>query len=172
LFPHMVHNFSHMFLWAYKHASYHPLTWIDEGIALAMEKEIEPRSATNEGEEGTYRDRIPRPDWPAEVRKMIADGEHKKLAELVRFTQVGELGRDELYTCWSMARFLIDVYPAELARLLGGLKGQLDAQGYQDGSDLPGLQRKLLKEIFDWTFQSLDEKWVAWATAPPAPPGK
>jgi hypothetical protein len=172
LFPHVVHNLSHLYFCAYKHFSYDPPTWLDEGIALAMEKEIDPRSATNEGEEGTYRDRIAPPDWPAQVRKMISGGDHWKMANLMRIREVGELDPDALYTSWSMARFLIDVYPKELAQLMGGLKGQLDEKGYPTGADMPGLQRKLLKEILGCTPVEFDEKWVAWATAPPPSPGK
>ncbi len=171
LFPHVVHNLSHLYLCAYKHFSYDPPTWLDEGLALAMEKEIEPKSATNEGEEGTYRDRVAPADWSAQARKMIATGDHWKTANLMRIREVGELTPDALCTSWSMTRFLIEEHPRELAALLGGLKGQLDAQGFPNGSDMPGIQRKLLKEIFDWTPQTLDEKWVEWvkAAAVPAP---
>ncbi|MBL8856992.1 MAG: hypothetical protein JNL28_00595 [Planctomycetes bacterium] len=163
LFPHIVHNLTHLFFCAYKHFSYDPPTWLDEGLALAMEKEIEPRSATNEGEEGTYRDRVAPPDWTAQVRKMIAGGDHKKISELMYIREVGALDADALYTCWSVARYLIEEHPEKLARLLGGIKGQLDDKGYPNGSDMPGIQRKLFKEIFDWTPQGFDEQWVEWA---------
>lgn len=172
LFPHIVHNLSHMFLSAYKHFSYDPPTWIDEGLALAMEKEIEPRAATNEGEEGTFQDRIGRPDWSIEVRKMIAGGDAWKLANLLRVREVGELDANALYTCWSMARYLIEEHPHELAKFLGGVKGRLDEKGFSNGSDLPGAQRELLKTLFDCTPIAFDEKWVAWASAPPVPAGK
>lgn len=170
LFPHIVHNLSHLFLCAYKHFSYDPPTWIDEGLALAMEKEIDPRSATNEGEEGTFRDRIAPPDWSDQVRKMIQRGRQSKIAELMYVTEVGNLDPDALYTCWSAMRFLIDTRGAEFAKVLGGIKGQLDARGYSTGSDLPGLQRKLFKDLLGWSPQAFDEAWVAWATRPlPAP---
>lgn len=172
LFPHVAHNLSHLYFCAYKHFSYDPPTWIDEGLALAMEKEIEPRSTTNEGEEGTYNDRKSPPDWPVEVRKMIAGGDHVKMSELMRIREVGELSPHALYTSWSMTRYMLEKRPQDLAKFLGGLKGQLDAQGFPTGSDLPGLQRKLLKEIFEATPQSFDEMWVAWASAPPIPAGK
>ncbi|MDZ4773500.1 MAG: hypothetical protein SGI72_10240 [Planctomycetota bacterium] len=172
LFPHIVHNLSHLFFSAYKHFSYEPPTWIDEGLALAMEKEIEPRSTTNEGEEGTFNDRRHPADWSAEVRKMIAGGDHEKMSELMRIREVGELEPRALYTSWSMTRYLIEKRPSDLAKFLGGLKGQLDAQGLQSGADMPGLQRKLLKEIFELTPQGFDDVWVEWASAPPVPAGK
>lgn len=172
LFPHVVHNLSHLLLNAYKHFSYYPPTWIDEGIALAMEKEIEPRSTTNEGEEGKLNDRMAPPDWDAEVRKMIARGRHKHVAELLYVAEIGDLDSDALYTCWSIARFWIDVHPAELAKFLGGVKAQLDEKGQPTNKDMPGLQRRLLKEVCGWSPSTLDEEWKTRATRPPEPEKK
>lgn len=172
LFPHVVHNLSHLFFCAYKHFSYDPPTWIDEGLALAMEKEIDPRSATNEGEEGTFRDRVAPPDWSDQVRKMILRGKQSKVAELMYVTETGALDPNDLYTCWSVARFMIEEHPNEWAKILGGLKGQLDAAGFSNGSDMPGLQRKLMKDVLQWTPQMFDEHWVAWASRPPPAPVK
>jgi hypothetical protein len=172
LFPHVVHNLSHLFLSAYKHFTYYPPAWIDEGVALAMEKEIDPRSMTNEGEEGTLHDRVSPPDWDVEVRKMIARGRHKHMAELMYVKELGELDSDALYTCWSIARFWMETRPADLAKFLGGVKGQLDANGQPSGKDLPDLQRRLLKEICGWTPSGLDEEWKTWATRPLEPEKK
>jgi len=52
------------------------------------------------------------------------------------------------------------------AAFLGGVKGQLDAQGYPSGSDLPGLQRTLLKDLFGWTPADFDAAWTEWAQQP------
>lgn len=172
LYPHVVHNLSHLFFCAYKHFSYDPPTWIDEGIALAMEKEIDPRAATNEGEEGSFVDRVAPPNWGEEVRKMIGRGRQKSLAELMYVKETGAMDPDALYTSWSMTRFLIEEHPEKLATILGGLKGQLDANGIPTGDDLPGLQRRLFKDVGGWTPQSFDEQWKAWATRPPPPPAK
>jgi hypothetical protein len=167
LFPHIVHNLSHLFLCAYKHFSYDPPLWIDEGLALALEKEIDPRSTTNEGEEGSFRDATYPADWSEAVRKMLARDKAKTLAALWQVKEVGELDRDALFTCWSMARYLLDEHPGKLAEFLGGVKGQLDAQGIPSGVDLPGLQRGLLEMLFDWTPLDFDAAWRAWASKPP-----
>jgi hypothetical protein len=166
LYPHVAHNLSHLFLCAYKHFSYDPPLWLDEGLALALEKEIDPRSTTNEGEEGSFRDALYPPDWLEAVRKMLARGRQPTLAELWQVKEVGALDREALFTCWSMVRYLLDERPEQLAKLLGGVKGQHDAQGIPSGSDLPGLQRWLFKELFGWTPLEFDEVWRAWAAAP------
>jgi glutaredoxin len=166
LFPHIAHNLSHLFFSAYKHFSYDPPLWLDEGLALCLEKEIDPRATTNEGEEGSFRDATYPQDWFDATRKMLARGRQKTLAQLLYEKEVGALDRDALFTTWSMVRFLLDTQPEGLAKLLGGVKGQLDEQGVPTGRDLPGLQRRLFKEIWGWTPQSFDELWRAWAGQP------
>ena len=168
LFPHIAHNLSHLFFSAYKHFSYDPPMWLDEGLALVLEKEIDPRSTTNEGEEGSFRDATYPDDWSDATRKMLARGRSKTMAQLLYEKEVGQLDRDGLFTVWSMVKFLLETNPEGLAKLLGGVKGQLDEQGSPSGKDLPGLQRKLLKDVFGWTPQSFDELWRAWASRPPS----
>ena len=167
LFPHIAHNLSHLFFSAYKHFSYDPPLWLDEGLALCLEKEIDPRATTNEGEEGSFRDATYPQDWFDATRKMLARGRQKTLAQLLYEKEVGALDREALFTAWSMVRFLLDTQPEGLAKLLGGVKGQLDEQNVPTGKNLPGLQRKLLKDIWGWTPQSFDELWRAWASQPP-----
>ncbi|MBK7878347.1 MAG: hypothetical protein IPJ77_22050 [Planctomycetes bacterium] len=166
LFPHVVHNLSHLFFDAYKHFSYDPPLWLTEGLALCMEKEIEPTSTTNEGEEGGKSDvRGPR-DWNAAVKKLVAAGKQKRLAQLLPMKEVSELDEESKLTAWSMVRFLLDAHPEKTAQFLGGVKGQLDAQGIPTGRDLPDLQRKLLKDLWDWNPVTFDEAWTGWVTAP------
>jgi hypothetical protein len=166
LYPHVVHNLSHLCLDAYKHFSYDPPLWLSEGLALCMEKEIEPESTTNEGEEGGKSDVRGPKDWSAAARKLASSGDAPRFAQLAGVHEVGELQEDAKITCWSMVRFLLDEHGDAFAKFLGGVKGQLDAQGYPSSDDLPGLQRRLLKEIWSWTPAAFDEAWVAWATRP------
>jgi hypothetical protein len=167
LYPHVVHNLSHLCFDAYKHFSYDPPLWLSEGLALCMEKEIEPESTTNEGEEGGKSDVRGPKDWNAAARKLAAAGDQARLAQLMGIHEVGELQESAKITCWSMVRFLLDEHGDAFAEFLGGVKGQLDEQGYPSGDDLPALQRKLMKALWSWTPGSFDEAWVAWATRPP-----
>ena len=172
LFPHVAHNLTHLMFCAYKHFSYDPPVWLDEGLAIAMEKEIEPSSLTNEGEEGTFRDDKGPSDWAAAARKLASSGKAVSLAELMHRKSFGELERDAAVVAWSMVRFLIDEHPASFAPFLGDVKGQLDEKGYPTGSDLPGLQRASLKRLFGWSPAELDQEWRAWITRPPPAPKK
>ncbi|MBK7642336.1 MAG: hypothetical protein IPJ19_04705 [Planctomycetes bacterium] len=162
LWPHIVHNLSHVFFCAYKHFSYDPPIWIDEGLALALEKEVEPESATLEGEEGSMRDGKGPKDYAAAAKKLVGSGKARSLAELTEVKEFGELSPEDKVAVWSRVRFLIEAHPAELAKFLGGIKGQLDAQQLPTGSDLPGLQRKLLQDL-GWTSFTFDEAWKSWA---------
>lgn len=166
LWPHVTHNLSHLFFCAYKHFSFDPPLWLDEGLALCMEKEAEPQSTTNEGEEGGKRDVRGPKDWFVAAKKMVAASKQKRLGELMQIKEVGNLDEDAKITCWSMVRFLLDVHEAPFAKLLGGVKGQLDDKGYPSSNDLPSLQRKLLKEFWEWTPPAFDEAWVSWVSRP------
>jgi hypothetical protein len=166
LFPHVAHNLAHAFFVAYKHFSYDPPIWIDEGLAHAIEKEIEPLSQTTDGEEGSLRDTKGPSDWTKAARELVRKEKAATTAALMHAKAFGELDMDANVVCWSRVRFLIDVHPDAFARFLGGIKGQLDAQGYPTGADLEGLQRNLLKEIWGWTPADLDQAWETWLLAP------
>ena len=163
LFPHVAHNLSHAFFCAYKHFSYDPPVWLDEGLAHALEKEIEPASVTIDGAEGATRDTHTPADWSAGVKKLLGAGKAKTLADLLHVKDFGDLDADAHLCAWSMVRFLLDEHADALAKLLGGVKGQLDENGQPTGKDLPGLERKLLKETGGWTTASFDEEWRKWA---------
>ncbi len=172
LWPHIVHNLSHAFLCAYKHFAYDPPAWLDEGLALAPEKEVEPESHTLEGEEGAYSDQRGPSDFGERARKLAASGKAKTLAQLTAAKSYAELGIDGMVQCWSITRFLMEEHPEKYAQFLGRIKGQLDANGLQTGDDLAGLQRTALKDLWGWSSADLDAAWTAWATAPPAPSAK
>jgi hypothetical protein len=162
LWPHVVHNLSHAFLSAYKHFSYDAPCWLDEGLAHALEKEAEPESTTHDGEEGvSFTGKGPR-DWAAGARKLAQSGKAPTLAQLLHVQSIGKLDVDANVVCCSMVRFLIEKHPEGFARFLGGIKGQLDEAGSPSGADMPGLQRRLLKECFDLSTSQFDEAWKSW----------
>jgi len=167
LWPHVVHNLSHVMFCAYKHFSYDPPIWIDEGLALAMEKEVEPESTTHEGEEGSLRETKGPKDFGVAAKRLVSTGKPRSLAELSEVKEFGELSQEDQVAVWSRLRFLIETHPDECAKFLGGIKGQLDDKKLPTGADLPGLQRKLLQEIAGWTTSSLDEAWKAWVKSKP-----
>ncbi|MCC7170923.1 MAG: hypothetical protein IT459_10775 [Planctomycetes bacterium] len=165
LFPHIAHNLTHLMFCAYKHYSYDPPPWLDEGLALAMEKEIELVAQTLEGEEGTLRDvKTPSDPWAA-AKKLGLSGKVKGLAELLYAKNHTELTPERALLAWTMVRFLIDEHGDAFARFAGDIKGQLGADGRPSGANLVDLQREKLREHFQWTPQQFDEAWKAWLTA-------
>ena len=161
LWPHIAHDLGHMFLAAYKHNSYDPPVWLDEGLALYLEREAEPESITTEGEEGSLNEHIGHSDWKPELAKLVKKQE-PRTAELMGRRTPGSLSEMDLVACWSRVQFLATEHPAKFAELLGILKGQLDAEGYPSGNDLDGLQRRAFKELWDWTPADLDAAHLAW----------
>jgi hypothetical protein len=163
LWPHVAHNLSHAFYCAFKHFAYDPPVWLDEGLALALEKEIEYESQTLEGEEGGHGDRRGPSDFAAHAARIAGGSKQKTLAQLWTAKDYGELGVDGLVQVWSISRFLLEEHGEAYARFLGGVKAQLDAEGRQSGDDLPGLERRLLQELFGWSPADLDRAWAEWA---------
>jgi len=162
---HLAHNLSHMWLCAYKHFSYDPPIWLDEGLAHLIEKEVDPESTTTDGDEGAMREVSAPKDWPARAARLAATGKAPTFAQLLHAKSFSELEMDAQVCAWSRLRFLADEHPAELAAFLGGVKGQLDDAGYPSGEDLPGLQRRLLKELWGWTPADFDAAWSVWVQA-------
>ena len=161
LWPHTAHVLGHMFLAAYKHFSYDPPVWLDEGVALLLEREANPESITTEGMEGTLNEHIGASDWKGELAKLARKGE-PRTAELMTRRTSGAMSELDLVASWSRVQFLAGEHPEAFARFLGILKGQLDEAGYPTGNDLDGLQRRALKECFGWSPADLDAAWLAW----------
>ena len=165
LHPHTVHNLSHLFLCAYKNFYYHPPIWLDEGLAHAMEHEINNEFHTLDGEEGSMPDNRGPGDWDAELSRLAKRGKLTGYPELLHIQAFGDMSQDDHVSAYGLVRFLIDEKPEEFAAFLGAVKGQLDDEGIQDGTDLRGLQRRSFKELFGWTPAQIDEAWGAWIAA-------
>jgi len=166
LWPHVTHNLTHVFLWAFKHFAYDPPVWLDEGLALLLEKEAEPEAQTFEGEEGAYRDARAPSDFTERARKLAAGGKAKTLAQLTAAKMYSELELDGMIQSWSLTRFFIEEHGDKYAEFVARIKGQLDDKGLQTGADLPGLQRSSLKEIWGWSSADVDTAWREWASRP------
>lgn len=163
LYPHTVHLMSHLFLCAYKHFSYDPPIWLDEGLAHVMEREVNPLSTTIDGDEGSGPHRGGHQDWSGMDAKLAKKTKIPSLAEMMRWNAFHDLDETAHRTAWSKVRFLVNEHPDKFARFVGGIKGQLDDKGYPSGKDLVGLQRRLLKEIWGWSPAQLDGAWNIWA---------
>jgi hypothetical protein len=169
LFPHAAHVVSHLLLAAYKHQSYDAPVWVDEGLAHAMQREASEQStATYCSDEGAGPERTAAADWRRDAASALERGKAAPFSELLHKKGYSELSRVDHVILWSKVRFLLDEHGDKFARLLGGVKGQLDEKGYPTGRDLPGLQRNLLRDVFGWTPDQLDAAWAEWMKKPPA----
>lgn len=166
LWPHIVHNLAHLCFCAYKHFSFDPPAWLDEGLAHMLEREAEPLSFTREGEEGTYKERSLE-DWSDRALRLARSDKAPALAVLLHRHTVGEMADEEHVAAWAIVRFMAVEHPERFAAFLGGIKGQLDEQGLPTGRDLTGLQTRLLRELWSWTPADLDAAWKAWALKAP-----
>ena len=170
LVPHSVHVLSHLMLCAFADFAYDPPIWLDAGLAHMLEREVEPTSTTIDGDEGSGPSRGGHRDWRGEDVRLARSKDAPTFAVMMRWSAFHDLDEAAHVACWSRVRFLVETLPEEFARFVTAVKGQLDEHRMPTGKDLPGLQRRLLDEVFDWTPDQFDEAWKAWATAPP--PGK
>lgn len=166
MWPHIAHNAAHMLLDGYKFFAYDSPLWLAEGLALYLEKRIEPESWTREGGEGVFFERDRSKDWWAESMKMARKAKHTPVANLMRANGPADLDRAAHLTAWSITEFLIQTYPDKYAKLIGNLKAQLDEQGYPTGRNMLDFQRKQFKEIWGWTPLQLEQAWRLWASEP------
>lgn len=165
LLPHSVHLMSHLFLCAYKHFSFDPPIWLDEGLAHVLEREVNPLSTTIDGDEGSEANRGGHQDWFKEEARLAKSSKAPNFAAMLRWNAFHDLNGDAHRAAWSRVRFLVLEHPEKFATFVDRIKGQLDEAGYPDGKDLVGLQRKLLKELWGWTPADFDEAWKLWALA-------
>ncbi|TAJ18048.1 MAG: hypothetical protein EPO68_08435 [Planctomycetota bacterium] len=165
LHTHLVHNLAHLMLCAYKHFSYDPPAWLDEGLAIYFEKEIDPNAITLEGQEGGSKSVRPPANFAARARALAQSDGGPRFARLLGLREVADFEGDDLVASWAIAKFLVEAHPQPFARFVGALKGQLDERGVPTGRDLGGLQRKLLQELWQWNPQQLDREWRAWFSA-------
>lgn len=164
LWPHLAHNVAHMMFDGYKFFAYDPPLWLSEGMALWFEKRIEPMSFTRDGGEGVFFEPDRSSDWSKDVEKLVKRGKHTPVATLMAARGPDDLDRAANVTAWSITRFLIEEHPDGYAELIGALKGQLDDRGYPSGKDLSSLQRRVLREQWDWNPIDLEQAWLAWVT--------
>lgn len=162
LWAHVAHNLGHAFLCAYKHFSYDPPLWLDEGLAYLLEKEAEPDSTTLDGDEGARGDDHGPRDWDEGVVRLVRSGKAPTFARLLAAKSAEELDIEAKMTAWSIVRWMLETHPEPFARFVGGVKGQLDTEGRPTGANLLDLQRALLSEQFRMTPHEIDEAWKSW----------
>lgn len=165
LHGHVVFNASHLFLEALRHYSYDAPRWLQEGLAHWMERRVSPLYNSFDGDEGSAPEMTSKSNWEAETKKLVAGGNAPRLGEMVGFTTYGEFRIEHHFTTWSMVDYLVREHRAGFGRLLKGIKGLLDEQGFADGSRLANTQRELFRSEFRMTYQQFDEAWRTWVLA-------
>ncbi len=159
---HVAFNLGHNFLDGFKFYAYDSPIWLREGIGHFFEREISPKYNTFDGDEGSVPEMTKKDDWHSEAVKLVRTGKAPRMAEMIRFNNYGELELDHHFATWSMVQFLATAHPDGFADFIKGIKGITNAEGYSDGSDLPGRQRDLFQSIFGWSFAEFDAAWAAW----------
>lgn len=163
LFPHVIHVATHLWFCAYKHFSYDPPAWLDEGLAHYLELDtFKDLNVTFCSDEGAGPERERSKNYLPEAKSLVDRKKATSFAELLHKKNFSDLKKEDHITAYAKVRFLAEEHPQKFAEFLGAIKGQLDEQGYPSGKDLPGLQRKLLKDLWNWTPDQFDQAFEVW----------
>lgn len=158
LYAHLTHNLGHLFHVGYKHYTYEPPKWLEEGFAHVFEKEVNPEYNSFDSEEAATADMYEGDDWYGAVVRVIDRGKAAPLADLVHRSSFSSFGKEDHLIIWSKVEFLMSK-PDLMAKLFDTLAGRLNKEGFGDGSNLQGAQREFLKKEAGWTFEEFDREW-------------
>lgn len=174
LHGHVVFTLTTNLLDGYEFYAYDTPVWLREGLAHALERELDPRYNSFSYSEASLAEDTRRTDWTGAVRRMIADGQAPGVAELARVQNTAQLGLRHHLAAWSITSYLLAAQPEGYACLTAALHGIRDARGEPDGGAMVDKQRDAFQECLGKRFDELDEAWRAWALRqePPRRTGK
>lgn len=178
LHGHVAFNVTQNLIDGYKYYAYRTPVWLREGLAHALERELDPRFNSFSYSEGSLADKTRRSDWWAAVRKLVQTDEAPRIAELVHLHTPAQFELKHHFVSWSMTVFLLEHYPDGYACLTARLHGIKNAEGINDGSRMKDRHRDAFRECVGLDYAAFDAAWAAWATdqrmaerpAPPQPP--
>ncbi|MEW6072203.1 MAG: hypothetical protein AB1726_06340, partial [Planctomycetota bacterium] len=160
---HLVFNLAHLMLDGYKHYSYDTPFWLLEGLGHFMEREIDPTHNTFDAAEGSLAVESRKSNWDAEAAKLVRSGEAPSIAELVQLKSYADFEMRHHVVAWSMTKYLIEERRAGYTAVTAALHGRKNAEGFPDGSDLPGVLRAAVREHLGQTYAELEAAWTEWA---------
>lgn len=147
-----------------RHYSYNSPIWLKEGLAHWAERRVTTKYNTFDGGEGSVPEESRKSDWKGTAKKIASSGKASRMAALIRKNGYGELSLDDHFVVWSMIDFLHTTRPEALASFLCSLKGQTNAEGLGDGSDMPDMHRAAFKEHLGMSYSEFDKAWNEWVT--------
>lgn len=163
LYGHTVFSMTINLVDGYEFYAYETPVWLREGLAHALEREVDPRNNSFSYSEAALAEESRRSDWHGAVRKLVQQGEAPPLAELVHLQTTAQLGLRHHFVAWSMTVYLIEEHPEGYACLMAALHGIRDAEGEADGSGMVDVHRTAFESCIGMRYHELDEAWRAWA---------
>ncbi len=162
LYTGIIHNLAHNFLDGYKHYSYDIPSWISEGFAHWMEQDaggVDYHFCTEEAADADVNYEL---DWEPSVRKLVRKKRPQPLARMMRYTSYAEISLEDHFTAWSRIDYLMRAHAEAFRAFMSEMAGLLGPDGYADGKDLVGRQRRLLKELLGVSPDGFDRSWAEW----------
>ncbi|MEZ6016428.1 MAG: hypothetical protein R3F49_15020 [Planctomycetota bacterium] len=148
----------------FQHYSYEGPVWLREGLGHWFERDNDPRFNTFDSSEGGQADMFNKVDWEPEVVKLIAKGDAPTMAQLVNLRNYAEMDKSHHLATWSIIDFLIRAHPEFVPKLIDAVKGLVNAEFRDDGTEMPNVQREAFKELLGWSYGQLDTAWQEFVT--------
>jgi hypothetical protein len=165
LHGHVVFNLSVSLLDGFRHYSYDLPTWIREGLAHHLERELNPAFNTFDSSEGAQANTTRKSNWEAETRKLVKAGTAPRMAELMGLRDFSSLELRHHYATWSVVDWLLRTNPGGFACYLNEISGLLNEAYEPDGSNLSDAHRRIVQECLNLRYVELDAAWRAWVEA-------
>jgi len=150
------HNFAINFLDGYMLYLVEAPVWLRVGLGHYMSKRNSDDYNFYDMDEGSTKLQKDAQKWEPLVRKFVVKGDAPGFADLSRFRSFGDLGFEAHLTSWSKVKFLMQRDPEKFALWLTKLKTA------DDLTNNLATQRKILKDVWGWSFSKADEEWEAW----------
>ncbi|MDA0668016.1 MAG: hypothetical protein O3A95_08540 [Planctomycetota bacterium] len=150
------HNFAINFLDGFMLYLVEAPVWLRVGLGHYMSKRNSDEYNFYDMDEGSVKLQKDAQEWEPLVRKYVVRGEAPGFADLSSFRSFGDLGFEAHLTSWSKVMFLMQKDPEKFGLWVTKLKTADDLT-----NNLP-TQRKILKDVWGWSFAKADEEWAAW----------
>jgi hypothetical protein len=162
LYAHLSHNLGHEFVLGYKHYTYEPPKWFEEGFAHMYEKEISEEYNSFDSEEAAIGQMYEGKDWRQGVLRILGKGKAAPTADMIHKKGLSDIGKDDHLITWSRVEFMVKTMPDKFPKFMNAIRGRIGPNGQPDGANIQGVQRDFFKEECGWTLAEFDREWEKW----------
>lgn len=159
---HVLHAATHNLINGYLHYNYDLPVWMREGPAHWFERRVSPRFNSFTRSEGAAMIDNRQWRWKLETRKLLDTDDYAPLSEVYTWRDFGQMDFPDHVMTWSRWDYLMSLGKEKFATFFHKAKSLVDPlTGQMDGDVVEGT-RDAMREAYNLTPLTLDERWKAW----------